>query len=35
MAGADWQGKFFDRMDTVREMMVRTIEYGWHPALGQ
>jgi hypothetical protein len=31
-----WTGKgnFFDRMDFVRGMMIRTIEYGWPPGLG-
>jgi hypothetical protein len=32
--GRTGKGKFFDRMDTVREMMVRTIEYGWPPGVG-
>jgi hypothetical protein len=32
--GWEGRGRFFDRMDLVRRMMVLTIENGWLPGLG-
>jgi hypothetical protein len=28
------RGKFFERMDLVRRMMIKTIEKGWQPGFG-